>query len=66
MPKKVVVHCNSQSAIHLVKNQVHHGRTNHYHFIQEIIENGIVSLAKINTKDNLVDMLTKVSPLTKF
>ncbi|KAM7461045.1 hypothetical protein LguiA_029166 [Lonicera macranthoides] len=69
-PEKVVVHCDSQSAIHLAKNQVHHGRTKHidvrYHFIREIIENGVVNLVKIGTKDNPADMLTKVIPLAKF
>ena len=35
------VHCDCQSAIHLTKNQMYHGRTKHinvkYHFIREII-----------------------------
>ncbi|KAM7486008.1 hypothetical protein LguiA_002017 [Lonicera macranthoides] len=68
--ENVDVHCDSQSAIHLAKNQVHHGRTKHidvrFHFIREIIENGEVILKKIDTKDNPADMMTKVVPTTKF
>lgn len=69
-PKNVEVHCDKQSAIHLSKNQFHHGMTKHidvlFHFIREIIEHGEVILKKIGIKDNLVDMMTKVVPMTKF
>ncbi|GKC18269.1 retrovirus-related pol polyprotein from transposon TNT 1-94 [Tanacetum coccineum] len=40
--KFVTMHSDSQSAIHLAKNQVYHARTEHidvrYHFIREILE----------------------------
>jgi hypothetical protein len=40
--KHLEVYCNSQSAIHLAKNQVFHARTKHidifYHFVREILE----------------------------
>ena len=62
--------CDSQSAIHLVKNQVYHARMKHidmrYHFVREIIEEGGVLVQKIKTDDNLTDMLTKVVTMIKF
>ena len=64
------VHCDSQSAVHLAKNQVHHRWMKHidviFYFILEIIESGEVILKKIGTKDNPADMMTKVVPTTKF
>ena len=42
--KRVTVFCDSQSAIHLAKNQVYHAWTKHidvrYPFVREIIEEG--------------------------
>ena len=64
------VHCDSQSAIHLAKNQVHHARTKHidvrFHFVREIIDEGDILLQKIGTADNPADMLTKPISLLKF
>lgn len=68
--ERVTVYCNSQSAIHLVKNQVHHARTKHidvrYHFVREIVEEGDILLQKIGTAYNPADMLTKVVSGIKF
>ena len=66
----VSVFCDSQSAIYLAKNQVHHSRTKHidvrFHFVHEIIDEGDTLLKKIRTADNLADMMTKLVPLHKF
>ena len=56
--------CDTQSAIHLAKNQVYHARTKH--IVQEIIEEGRVLVQKIKTDDNPADMLTKVVTTIKF
>jgi hypothetical protein len=68
--KHVKVLCDSQSAIHLAKNQVHHSRTKHidvcFHFVHEIIEECDILLQKIRTADNPTDMLTKVVTGAKF
>ena len=68
--KHVTVFCDSQSAIHLAKNQVYHARTKHidvrYYFVWKIIEEGGVLVQKIKTDDNLADMLTKVVTTIKF
>ena len=68
--KSIKVHCDSQSAIHLAKNQVYHARTKHidvrYHFVRKILEDSTILLQKIQTKENPADMLTKVVTTIKF
>ena len=67
---KVTLICDSQSAIHLLKNQAHHERTKHidirYHFIRDIIENKVVELIKVAREENVTDMFTKVVLAAKF
>ena len=62
--------CDSQTAIHLAKNQVYHAGTNHidvrYHFVREIIDEGRILVQKIKIDDNPADMLTKVVITIKF
>lgn len=68
--KQLEVYSDSQSAIHLAKNQVFHARTKHidvrYHFVREILEEDEILLQKIPTKENPADMLTKVVTRAKF
>ncbi|GJT18000.1 transposable element [Tanacetum coccineum] len=68
--KIVTMYSDSQSAIHLAKNQVYHARTKHidvrYHFIREILEEGRVRIQKVHTSKNPADMLTKVLAGIKF
>ena len=69
--KQLNVYCNSQSeAIDLAKNQVFHARTKHidvrYHFVREILEEEEILLQKIDTKENPIDILTKVVTRAKF
>ena len=68
--RHIKVHCDSQSAIMLAKNQVYHARTKHidvrYHFIREIIDEGGVVIQKIPTTENPADMLTKAVSSIKF
>lgn len=68
--KQLKVYSDSQSAIHLAKNQVFHARTKHidvrYHFVWEILEEEKILLQKIHTTENPADMLTKVVTRAKF
>ena len=66
-----VVFCDSQSAIHLIKNNRYHDKTKpidvRYHFIREIVVVvGKVVVEKIHTSENPADMLSKPLPNAKF
>ena len=58
---------DNQGAIALAKNPVHHKRTKHidirYHFIRELVSNGVIILSYIPSADNIADLFTK--PLSK-
>ena len=66
----ITILCDSQSAISLSKNQVHHEKTKHIdiklHFIRLEVSKGTVKLVKVHTSNNVADMLTKPVPMAKF
>ena len=68
--EKTMVFYDSQSTIHLSKNQVYHERTKNiairYHFIREIMSQGIVDVQTVSTHENPADMMTKAVLASKF
>ncbi|KAM6551197.1 hypothetical protein CsatB_001005 [Cannabis sativa] len=66
----ITVHCDNQSALHLLKNPMHHERSKHIdirlYFIRDIVTSNQVHVKKINTDHNLADMRTKCVTLDKF
>ena len=66
----VQIHCDSQSAIYLAKNQVYHARTKHinvrFHKIKELIITGDIVLEKVHTLENAANMLIKLVTAAKF
>lgn len=62
--KSIKVHCDSQSAIHLAKNQVYHARTKHidvrYHFVRKILEDSTILLQKIQPRRILLICLRRL------
>eukprot|EP00253_Pinus_taeda_P016406 PITA_16406 len=62
--------CDSQSAIHLAKNLAYHSKSKHipinYPFVRQVITERGVSLGKVHTKENCVDMFTKPVLLEKL
>ena len=60
----LVVYCNNTSAINISKNPVQHSRTKHidihHHFITELVENKTVFIEQVATKNQLVDIFTKL------
>ena len=61
---------DNNAALKLTKNAEFHGRTKHinirYHFIREHVEKGNIDPQRIDTKDNVADILTKPLPRPAF
>jgi hypothetical protein len=70
MRDKLKLLCDIQSSIHLAKNPAYHSKTKHipikYHFVRRVINECGVSLEKVHTKENCIDMFTKPVLLEKL
>lgn len=68
--ESVRLYCDSQSAMHLAKNQVYHARTKHidvrYHRVRDWVNSGEVLIEKVHTDENAADFLTKPVTTEKF
>ena len=62
--------CDNKAAISVSGNLVQHDSTKHVeidrHFIKEKLENKIISLPLVRSKDQLVDILTKAVTAEAF
>ncbi|GJS17787.1 retrovirus-related pol polyprotein from transposon TNT 1-94 [Tanacetum coccineum] len=67
---KIPLYCDNKSMIALCCNNVQHSRAKHidihYHFIKDQVEKGIVELYFVQTKYQLADIFTKLSPQERF
>nr|GFC54638.1 retrovirus-related Pol polyprotein from transposon TNT 1-94 [Tanacetum cinerariifolium] len=61
----VPIMCDNKDAIDLSKNLVQHSWMKHikirHHFLQENVQKGNISIEKVSSEDNIVDILTKPS-----
>ena len=68
--KTMAIGCDNNSTISLAKHQVYHEKSKHIdvkmHFVREKIEEGVVTVFKVDTSENPADMLTKPLPREKF
>lgn len=64
------IYTNSNSAIALAYNPEHYSKTKHidiwYYFIRECVQDKLVDLAYINTKEQIADILTKAIDSPNF
>nr|GEV75099.1 retrotransposon protein, putative, unclassified [Tanacetum cinerariifolium] len=67
---KVPIYCDSNSAIAISCNPVHHTRTKHidvrFHFIKDQVEKETIELYFVGTEYQLADLFTKFLPEARF
>jgi len=65
-----VVFSDSQSAIHLTKNDAYHSKTKHisvkYRYVRDTVAAGEIVMRKVHTSENPAYMLTKPLFISKF
>ena len=64
------IYCDNTSAINISKNHVQHSRTKHieirHHFIQELVEDGKLTLEFIHIDDQKADLFIKPLDSKRF
>ncbi|KXJ68466.1 hypothetical protein RP20_CCG003337 [Aedes albopictus] len=69
--EKITVCCDNKSAIHLAGKEVDYSpRSKHidirHHFVREKVEENIIGLAHVGSRQQVADLLTKAVPVPKF
>ena len=58
-----VLHCDNKSCMAIAESPVFHAQTKHieiqYHYVCELIEDGVVELVHVPTKENGANIFTK-------
>ena len=61
---------DNQGCLALIKNPEHHSRTKHidvqYHYIREIVDDGLIRISYVPTAEMLADIFTKLLPQASF
>lgn len=62
----VPLYIDNNSALKLTRNPEFHNRSKHidvkHHFVREKVEEGVINTQRVQTRDNLADVLTKALP----
>lgn len=70
LDQELTVFCDNSSAIKLSRNPVLHGRSKHisvrYHFLRELVSEGVLSMEYCSTQDQIADIMTKPLKLDAF
>jgi hypothetical protein len=68
--KSTIVMCDNSSIIKLSNNPVMHGRSKHidvrFHFLRELVNDGIIELLHCGTEEQTADIMTKPLKLESF
>ncbi|WJX64416.1 hypothetical protein P8452_49197 [Trifolium repens] len=66
----LTLYCDNMSAINISKNPVQHSKTKHidirHHFIRDLVENKIVTLEHVGTKEQVADIFTMALDAVQF
>ena len=66
----IIILCDDQSGIRLSENPVFHDQSKHidirYHFVQDMVQRGVIRLNHIGTDEQIADILTQPLGKVKF
>ena len=66
--QRPVLHTDNEAALKLTKTQTFHRRTRHiehrYHYIRELVDQGVITIKGIKGKENPADLFTKILPMS--
>ena len=67
---KPTLHTDNEAALKLTKTQTFHRRTRHiehrFHYIRELVDQGLIQITGIKGKNNPADPLTKLLPMSSI